>query len=104
MVLSGIMTIGISILWNVILFQLGCIFTESEQLRRFLGLRTDEEQKHNYAYVTKAVELIGKLLIAYAIISILVSIVGGITVFLICLGFKIQINFGNKINQTRRYR
>ena len=38
MILSGIMTVVISLIWNLILFHIGSIFTESEQLRRFLGL------------------------------------------------------------------
>lgn len=81
MVLSGIMTVVISLIWNLILFYIGSIFTESEQLRRFLGLRTDEEQKHSYAYVTQLVELIGKLLIAYAIISAIGIVIGGLSIF-----------------------
>ena len=80
MILSTIMNMVVSVIWSVILFQLGTIFTESEQLRRFLGLRTDEDQKNGYAYITRAVELIGKLLIAYAIISVIGSIFGGFTV------------------------
>ena len=81
MILTLIMNIVVSIIWHLIVFQFGCILTESKQLRRFLGLRIDEEQEHRYAYVTRAIELIGKLLTFYAIINVFASIIGILVAF-----------------------
>jgi len=80
MILSGIMTVVVSIIWNCILYQLGQILTESEQIRHFLGLKTDETEKLNYQNITHWIELTGKLLMIYAVISMIGAIIGGLSV------------------------
>lgn len=77
MFFSGIL----SLIWSFIIYILGLILAKSEQLRLFLGIKTDEYSKNQYADVTFWVELMGKLLMAYAVIMMIQSIISIIVSF-----------------------
>lgn len=74
MIISALLGLIKSILYELVLFSIGKILSNSRQLRRYLGLVKEGEQGKDYKLTAIWVENIGKLLIIIAILGILFSI------------------------------
>ena len=82
MTLLALINLIQSLLYYVILFFLGMILSNSEQLRNYLGLKSKDEQKGDYNKTSYWIENIGKVVMLIAVIGTLVSIITTIIIFL----------------------
>jgi len=69
MILAGILSFVASILRYLVMFYIGKILSNSEQLRKFLSLDKASENDSEYSEVSFIVEKIGKLIMIIAVIS-----------------------------------
>lgn len=74
MIISALLGLIKSILYDLVLLSIGKILSNSRQLRRYLGLVKEGEQEKDFKLTAIWVENIGKLLIIIAILGILFSI------------------------------
>ncbi len=82
MILSAIISLFQAILYDLILFYVGKILTNSQQLRAFLGLKSKDNEPYNFSDTSYWVEKIGNLVMLIAIIGIVISIVTTISFIL----------------------
>jgi membrane protein DedA with SNARE-associated domain len=80
MILTALVGLIQSILYDVVLFYLGKILSDSRQLRNYLGMKSLEEQETDFKWTSHWIEKIGRLLMIIAVISAIVSIITTITV------------------------
>jgi|GEM_PF-1930834 len=74
----ALVTLGslfLSILYSSVIFYLGKILSNSDQLRSFLGLTSENENKTFHAETASLIEATGKLLMLIAIVSAVVSLI-----------------------------
>lgn len=64
-----------SILYYVILYYIGKILSDSQQLRSFFNLNSKDEQSSHFINTSNSVEKIGNCIIAIAAIGIVYSII-----------------------------
>lgn len=74
MIISALLGLIKSILYDLVLLSIGKILSNSRQLRRYLGLVKEDEQEKDFKLTAIWVENIGKLLMIIAILGILFSI------------------------------
>lgn len=75
MILSAILSLFQAILYDLILFYVGKILSNSQQLRAFLGLKSKDTESYNFSDTSFWVEKIGSIVMLIAIIGIVISIV-----------------------------
>jgi len=81
MILAATISLVQSILYYLVLYYLGKVLSDSNQLRNFLGMRVPYEQPSDVNWTSYWVEKTGRLLMLIAILGILFSIVTTFTVF-----------------------
>ncbi|WP_196889421.1 hypothetical protein [Aureivirga sp. CE67] len=80
MVLTALVGLIQSILYYVVLYYVGKILTDSEDVRNFFGISSLNEKKVYFESTTRLIEKIGKILMIIAIVSIVFSVFSTITV------------------------
>lgn len=79
MILAAILTLFQALLIDVVIFYVGKILADPEQLRKFLGLNQDEDQS-GYHTISFWVERMGKVVQIIAMISAITSLVTTLTI------------------------
>lgn len=82
MILTAIIGLLQSILYDVVLFYLGKLLSNPIQFRNYLGMTSQYENENNFIWAAFWVKRIGKLLMVIAIISMITSIISTITILL----------------------
>lgn len=80
MILTAIIGLIQSILYDVVLFYTGKILSDSKQLRNYLGLKSPDEHENDFTQTSYWVEKIGKLVMIIAVVSAIVSVITTIIV------------------------
>lgn len=80
MILAALGGLLQSLLYSLVLYYLGNILVDSKQLRSYLGLKNQDEQEEDFSKTSYWVENIGKVVMAIAIVSAIVSIITTATV------------------------
>lgn len=82
MILTALVGLLQSIFYDVVLFYLGKILSDSRQLRNYLGIKSPDEQETDFNWTADWIEKIGRLLMNIAVISAIVSIITTVTLLL----------------------
>jgi membrane protein DedA with SNARE-associated domain len=80
MILTALVGLFQSLLYDLILFYVGKILSNSYQLRRYLGLNTEDEKEYKFNLTSLWVEKIGKLVMIMAIFSAIYSVFITVTI------------------------
>lgn len=80
MILTALVGLIQSILYEVVIFYLGKILSDPRQLRNYLGMKSLEEQETDFKWTAHWIEKIGRLLMIIAVTSVVFSIITTITV------------------------
>ena len=80
MILSALFGLAQSLLYCLVLYCFGKILSNSEQLRRFLGLASEENKEDDYIETKYWVEKIGGLIQIIAIVSAIGAIITTLTI------------------------
>ena len=75
MTLVSIFALILSYLYNILIYLLGEMLSNTRQLRLFLGMNTQDENERNFVTTTKIVENIGLVVKIIAIASAITSTV-----------------------------
>ena len=75
MVLTVIAALIQSLLYDLVLFYVGKILSNSISLRKFLGLQSGGEREEDYVYTSYWIEKIGQIVMLIALISAFASII-----------------------------
>ena len=80
MIITALLGFFQSVLYATILFYIGKIFSNSRQLRNYLGLAKENEDENDFIQTSYWVENIGRVLKIVALLSMFISLVTTIMV------------------------
>lgn len=80
MIITALLGFFQSVLYATLLFYIGNIFSNSQQLRNYLGLSKDGEDENDFSNTSYWIENIGRILKIIALLSMFISLVTTIMV------------------------
>lgn len=80
MIITALLGFFQSVLYATLLFYIGNIFSNSRQLRNYLGLAKDGEDENDFSNTSYWIENIGRILKIIALLSMFISLVTTIMV------------------------
>ncbi len=80
MIITALLGFFQSVLYATLLFYIGNIFSNSRQLRYYLGLSKDGEDENDFSNTSYWIENIGRILKIIALLSMFISLVTTIMV------------------------